>query len=63
MYYFDDVIIEHMHYLNGKAEQDAGYVEANSSDVYSADKVEFERYIQDEFKTDMKQLLGDLGIE
>lgn len=61
--YLGDVVIEHMHYLNGKAEQDDRYQEVNSSDVYTRDRATFEAYITGEFKADMHKLIADLGIQ
>ena len=61
--YLGDVVVEHMHYLNGKAEQDDRYQEVNSSDVYTRDRATFETYITGEFKDDMHKLMADLGIQ
>jgi len=36
--YLGDVIIEHMHFLIGKSEEDAGYAEVNSSPIFSHDQ-------------------------
>jgi len=33
IWYFDDVIIEHLHFLAGKSQVDAGYIENNSNDM------------------------------
>ncbi len=35
--YLDHVVIEHMHFLNGKAPQDALYTEVNSAGMYARD--------------------------
>jgi hypothetical protein len=42
--YREDVIIEHLHYLNGKSEKDAGYAEVNSPEIGSADRDAYVRY-------------------
>lgn len=61
--YCGDVVIEHMHYLAGKAAEDARYQEVNSSDVYTKDRKTYEDYIQEEFKEDAMKLIKDLAIE
>lgn len=61
--YRSDVVVEHMHYLNGKAEQDDRYQEVNSSDVYTRDRATFEAYVTGKFKDDMHKLIADLGIQ
>ena len=43
--YLNDVVIEHCHPVWGTAPNDAGYDEVNSSEVYSADKVAFDSYV------------------
>ena len=52
MDYRHDVIIEHMHYINGKSEADAQYHEVNSSEVGNHDAEEFRRYVNEEMKED-----------
>jgi len=44
--YLPNVVIEHLHPIAGKAEWDEGYRAVNAKDVYSADEVEFWKYIQ-----------------
>ena len=61
LYYFDDVIIEHLHPYAGKAEMDAGYIDANSAERVSADEREFARYMADEFENDLKKVMASLG--
>jgi hypothetical protein len=41
--YLPDVIVEHMHYLNGKSVQDDGYKRVNAAEVFSADEQAFQR--------------------
>ena len=43
--YMGHIIIEHLHPVAGKAEWDAGYVEVNAQEVYSADAKAFHEYI------------------
>jgi hypothetical protein len=61
LYYFDDVIIEHLHPYVGKAEMDAGYAEANSEAVGTADQKEFVRYLSEEFEDDLKKVMKLIG--
>lgn len=42
--YLGDVILEHMHPANGKADIDAGYIECNSSAVSTADATTYYDY-------------------
>jgi len=42
--YLDDLVIEHLHPANGKAELDAGYEECNSSEQVSADSAAYYDY-------------------
>ena len=43
--YLKDVVIEHCHPVWGTAPMDAGYQEVNASEVYSADKIAFDSFI------------------
>ena len=44
--YLDDVILEHMHPVAGKANWDEGYREVNAQEVYSADKQALDDYLK-----------------
>ena len=55
--YLNDVIIEHMHYLNGKAEEDAGYQEVNSMAIGTHDRLAYEQYVRDNFMDDFNKLV------
>jgi hypothetical protein len=46
--YLEDVIIEHMHPVAGKADWDEGYREVNAQEVYSADALAYNNYIKSE---------------
>jgi hypothetical protein len=46
--YLDDVVLEHLHPVAGKAEWDEGYKAVNSEEVYSADAKAFDAYIKGE---------------
>jgi hypothetical protein len=63
IWYFDDVIIEHLHFLNNKSKPDAGYLEVNSLDVSNTDRVEFQRYINEEYQADLIKFKESVGIK
>lgn len=42
--YLDDVVIEHLHYINGKAEQDDLYREVNADSMYAHDGARWSDY-------------------
>lgn len=44
LYYRDDVIIEHLHPANGKAEEDEGYRRVNSSEMIARDAMTYYDY-------------------
>jgi len=44
--YLDDVVLEHMHPLAGKADADAGYVEVNSAAMYGHDQQAYQEWIR-----------------
>jgi hypothetical protein len=46
LHYMEDVIIEHMHPVYGKAESDAGYQRVNHPSVYSHDGTLFSQWIE-----------------
>jgi hypothetical protein len=45
--YLNDVVIEHMHPVAGKAEWDDGYRRVNNGSVYADDHATFSRYLED----------------
>lgn len=55
--YLPDVIVEHCHPFNGKAEMDEGYARVNAGEVYSADKIEFDRFMA---SSDYQDILAKL---
>ena len=55
--YRGDVIIEHMHYMAGKSQSDAQYLEVNSSEVSSHDAVAFKHYAENQLKEDAIRVL------
>lgn len=44
LHYRPDVTVEHMHFVNGKAERDDRYAEVNSPAMYEHDRVIYERW-------------------
>ena len=63
IWYFDDVIIEHLHFLAGKSQVDAGYIENNAQDVGSADQKELQRYVAEEYPADLAKFKESIGIK
>jgi hypothetical protein len=51
--YLPDVIIEHLHYTNGKAEHDERYAAVNNSEMHNGDQAIFAEYLATEFATDV----------
>ena len=62
LYYVPEAVIEHMHYLAGKSEQDAQYAEVNSSEMYQKDRETYVQYVKDDLKYDLEHLVVGLGI-
>jgi hypothetical protein len=60
--YVPQAVIEHMHYLAGKSEQDAQYAEVNSSEMYQKDRETYLQYVKDGLKYDLEHLVVGLGI-
>lgn len=60
--YVPQAVIEHMHYLAGKSEQDAQYAEVNSSEMYQKDRETYLQYVKDDLKYDLEHLVVGLGI-
>jgi hypothetical protein len=57
--YLDDVVIEHLHYINGKAEQDDLYREVNADSMYSHDGARWAEYANDgELLADVQRLIA-----
>ena len=55
--YRPDVVIEHLHYLAGKAINDLQYQEVNSSAVYENDRIAYEDYKKTQMGTDCALVL------
>ena len=56
--YLPETIIEHMHPLAGKAKVDQGYIDVNAPEVYDADRIVFDKYINsDEYRDLVRRLI------
>ena len=55
--YRADVVIEHMHYLAGKAINDLQYQEVNASHVYEKDRIAYEDYEKTQMDSDVSSVL------
>jgi len=53
LHYLEEVIIEHLHPIAGKAEWDQGYRDVNAEEIYSADAIAFSTYIQSQAYRDL----------
>ena len=62
LWYFEKVIIEHLHPVAGKVAWDDQYREANSDEVSNGDKKEFTRYLNEEFDTEFQKIQDALGL-
>ena len=62
LWYFDNVIIEHLHPVAGKTSWDEQYMEANSTEVGNADRQELHRYMEEEFATELEKITTTLGL-
>ena len=62
LWYFDKVIIEHLHPVAGKVEWDEQYMEANSTEVSEGDRDEFLRYIKEDFDNEYAKITKALGL-
>ena len=56
--YRPDVVIEHLHYLAGKAINDLQYQEVNSSSVYENDRIAYGLYQSGQFDKDIQKALS-----
>jgi len=62
LWYFEKVIIEHLHPVAGKVAWDDQYREVNSDEISNGDKKEFTRYLNEEFDTEFKKIQDALGL-
>jgi hypothetical protein len=54
--YLSDVIIEHLHYTNGKAALDDRYVAVNTVEMHNGDQAIFAEYLATEFANDVENV-------
>lgn len=59
--YFPDVIMEHWHYINGKAPKDDLYDEIYAAGEMESAQIAFDTYMRDCFSADIAKLLNELG--
>ena len=62
LWYFNNVIIEHLHPLAGKVAWDDQYREANSDEISTKDRIELNRYMEEDFPTEFEKIKSALGI-
>jgi hypothetical protein len=55
--YFPKVIIEHMHYSNGKSDKDSMYEEVNSKEMFKKDRTAYEIYLKNNFENDVSKII------
>jgi hypothetical protein len=60
LFYFENVIWEHMHFLNKKAEIDESYKETNG--YLTRDQFAFHEYLADNFQNDLQKIKKELKI-
>jgi hypothetical protein len=60
--YLDDVIVEHMHPANGKAENDSGYKFVNSPEMVKKDTEEYFRWKKCDLPHQLARVADTLGI-
>jgi hypothetical protein len=54
--YCPDVIIEHLHYINGKAAHDERYAAVNNTEIHNADEAIFAEYMASDFANDVENV-------
>jgi hypothetical protein len=59
--YLPDVIVEHLHPLAGKAENDAGYLEVNAPDAFEADRLIYAHWYEHQMAADVAKLKALIG--
>lgn len=54
--YLPDVILEHLHYINGKAFHDERYAAVNTREIHNADEHAFREYLANRFEIDVENV-------
>jgi hypothetical protein len=62
LWYFDKVIVEHLHPVAGKVAWDEQYREVNSDEIGNADRAELHRYMEEEFAGELEKITKALGL-
>jgi hypothetical protein len=57
LHFLEDVIIEHMHPLAGKAQWDKGYLSVNNEYQYAVDRRVLNEYLRDQFQNDLMRVV------
>ena len=60
IFYFEDVIIEHLHFSNGKSAIDNLYQQTNSDKRFKQDHKNFQKYMKKNFGRDIKKIKSKL---
>ncbi len=55
--YLPDVIVQHMHPCAGMTQEDQTYIEANSPENWTNDRIRLERYLSEELQIDKEKLV------
>lgn len=59
--YLPDVVIEHVHYVNGKAPQDALYAEVNDESMYRHDGAAYQHWAMSTAADDIERARAAMG--
>lgn len=54
--YLPDVVVQHLHPCAGTATNDQTYIEANSQENWTSDRIRFEKYVREELPRDKEKL-------
>jgi len=58
--YEQRAIIEHLHYLAGKSDNDAQYQEVNSDEMYKKDQETFIEYVKTDLRNDLEKIVTEV---
>ena len=58
--YEQRAIIEHLHYLAGKSDNDMQYQEVNSEEMYKKDQESFLEYVKTDLKSDLEKIITEV---
>jgi hypothetical protein len=62
IFYFEDVIVEHLHFSNGKSNMDNLYKQTNSMKRFKQDHKNFQKYMVKKFKKDVDKIKSNLYL-